>query len=213
MFVLPLLPYPHDALAPVMSARTLRHHHGKHHGGYVKELNALLAMADIVPDTLEDVIAAASKARNRALFNNAAQARNHSFFWTAMTDKPAPPTGALAAAIATRKGGLAALKASFVAAGVGQFGSGWVWMVSNAKGDLAITTSHDAQDWQGETDATPLIVCDLWEHAYYLDHQEDRRGFLEAWFDALPNWAFADQQFGAAQGKGETWTHPPAVAG
>ena len=211
MFLLPPLPYPHYAIAPVISARTLHHHHEKHHGGYVKALNALLEAVEIVPDTLEAVIAAAGKSRNRVLFNNAAQARNHSFFWDAMTDTPAPPTGDLAAAITAQMGGMAELKAEFVAAGVAQFGSGWVWLVSDASGGLAITVSHDAEDWRGETASTPLIVCDVWEHAYYLDHQEDRKGFLEAWFDALPNWAFAGEQYAAAQGKGEKWKHPPSV--
>lgn len=211
MFLLPPLPYAHDALAPVISARTLHHHHEKHHGGYVKALNALLETAEIVPDTLEAVIAAASKSRNRVLFNNAAQTRNHSFFWDAMTAKPAPPTGDLAAAITAQMGGMPALKEAFVAAGVAQFGSGWVWLVSDAGGGLAVTVSHDAEDWQGETAATPLTVCDVWEHAYYLDHQENRKGFLEAWFDALPNWDFASQQYAAAQGTGEKWKHPPAV--
>jgi Fe-Mn family superoxide dismutase len=177
----------------------------------VKALNALLETVEIVPDTLEAVIAAAGKSRNRVLFNNAAQARNHSFFWDAMTDTPAPPTGDLAAAITAQMGGMAELKAEFVAAGVAQFGSGWVWLVSDASGGLAITVSHDAEDWRGETASTPLIVCDVWEHAYYLDHQEDRKGFLEAWFDALPNWAFAGEQYAAAQGKGEKWKHPPSV--
>lgn len=212
MFLLPLLPYPHDALMPVLSARTMHHHHEKHHGGYVKALNDLLETADIVPDTLEAVIAAASKSRNQQLFNNAAQARNHSFFWAAMTANAAPPTGDLAAAISAQMGGLPALKAAFVEAGAALFGSGWVWLVSDAEGKLAITVSHDAQDWKAEAGATPLIVCDLWEHAYYLDHQEDRRGFLSAWFDALPNWAFAGRQYAAAQGRGEKWTHPAPVA-
>ena len=211
MFLLPPLPYPHDALAPAISARTLHHHHEKHHGGYVKALNALLENVEIVPDTLDAVIAAAGKSRNRVLLNNAAQARNHSFFWDATTDTPAPPTGDLAAAVTAQMGGMAELKAEFVAAGVAQFGSGWVWLVSDASGGLAITVSHDAEDWRGETASTPLIVCDVWEHAYYLDHQEDRKGFLEAWFDALPNWAFAGEQYAAAQGKGEKWKHPPSV--
>ena len=108
MFLLPPLPYPHDALAPVISARTLHHHHEKHHGGYVKALNALLEAVEIVPDTLEAVIAAAGKSRNRVLFNNAAQARNHRFFRDAMTEPPGPPTGDPEAAHPAQKGGNAA---------------------------------------------------------------------------------------------------------
>ncbi|WP_164156877.1 superoxide dismutase [Sandarakinorhabdus rubra] len=208
MFLLPPLPYAYDALAPVTSARTLHHHHVEHHGSYVKALNALLETANIAPDTLDGVMAAARQSGNRALFNNAAQARNHSFFWDAMTDTPGTPTGDLAAAITAQMGSLADLKTAFVAAGVAQFGSGWVWLVADAEGGLAITVSHDAQDWKGKTDATPLIVCDVWEHAYYLDHQGNRAGFLAAWFDALPNWAFAGRQYAAAQGYGPKWEHP-----
>ena len=211
MFVLAPLPFPHEALEPVISARTLRYHHEKHHGGYVKALNALLATAEIVPETLEAVIAAADKSRDRVLFNNAAQVRNHSFFWASMTPHRAPPAGELAEAISTQMGGIAALKAAFVSAGVAQFGSGWVWLVSDATGELAITVSHDAENWQGEAGSTPLTVCDLWEHAYYLDHQNDRKGFLEAWFDALPNWEFAGRQYAAAQGRGEKWQHAAAL--
>lgn len=212
MFVLSPLPFLHDALEPVISARTLRYHHEKHHGGYVKALNALLASADIAPDTLEAVIAAADAPRDHELFNNAAQVRNHSFFWAAMTPHRAAPEGELAAAITAQMGGLAALKAAFVAAGVAQFGSGWVWLVSDSAGELAITVSHDAENWQGEAGSTPLTVCDVWEHAYYLDHQNDRKAFLEAWFDALPNWRFASLQYAAAQGRGEKWQHPAPMA-
>lgn len=208
MFVLPPLPYPHDALEPVISERTLHFHHDKHHAAYVKTTNALLTEADIVPDTLEAVIAAADTAGNRKLFNAAAQTRNHSFFWDAMTAQHSPPEGDLAKAIALQLGGFQALKAEFVAAGVAQFGSGWVWLVSDNAGALAVTVSHDADDWRGETGSTPLTVCDVWEHAYYLDHQHDRKGFLEAWFDALPNWHFADRQYAAAQGHGKKWQHP-----
>lgn len=211
MFTLTPLPYAHDALEPVISERTLHFHHDKHHGGYVKTLNALLTDADIVPDTLDAVIEAADTAGSRALFNAAAQVRNHSFFWDAMTPDHAPPAGDLAKAITLQLGGVPALKAEFVAAGVAQFGSGWVWLVSDNAGALAVTVSHDADDWRGETGSTPLIVCDVWEHTYYLDHQHDRKGFLEAWFDKLPNWAFADNQYAAAQGRGKKWHHPAAT--
>ena len=208
MFVLPPLPYPQDALAPVISANTLHFHHGKHHAGYIRMLNTLLMEAGIVPETLDAVIAKAHASGNRALFNAAAQTRNHSFFWEAMTPNRTPPSGKLATEITQQMSGLEALKATFVAAGVAQFGSGWVWLVVDDAGDLAVTVSHDANDWLGEPGSTPLTVCDVWEHAYYLDYQNDRKAFLEAWFDTLLNWDFAEKQYAAALGRGTKWHHP-----
>lgn len=208
MFVLPELPFAYDALEPFMSARTLRFRHDKHHAGYLKALNEQLAAAGKSAGTLEAVILDASKADNRALFNNAAQVWNHSCFWLAMVPKRERPTGSLAVAIDKSFGGLAHLKTAFVKAGTGQFGSGWVWLVSDHSGNLRVRSTHDADDTVTQADTTPLLVCDLWEHAYYLDHQNDRKGFLEAWFDALPNWQFAASQYEAAQGRGEPWRHP-----
>ena len=206
MFVLPKLPYAIDALEPVISTEALRLHHEKHHGGYVTAVNALLQ--GMAPAALEAVIATAHATSDSKLFNNAAQMRNHSFFWVAMSAVPQTPEAALLAAIDAQMGGMAALKSAFIAAGAGQFGSGWVWLVADAAGALAVTTSHDANDWLGETGSTPLIVCDVWEHAYYVAYRNDRAGFLAAWFDALPHWQFAAAQYAAAMGEGEKWRHP-----
>ena len=211
MYVLPQLPYTYDALEPVMSERTVRFHHDKHHAGYVQALNEQLQVAGKPARPLESVIVDASQADDRKLFNNAAQAWNHSFFWLAMSAKSERPSGALSAAIDKTFGDFARLKMAFVKAGTSQFGSGWVWLVSDLNGALSVRATHDADDTLTLTGTTPLLVCDLWEHAYYLDHQNDRKGFLEAWFDGLPNWQFAARQYEAAQGRGEAWCHAPPL--
>jgi len=208
MFVLPDLPYRFDALAPIISERALRIHHDKHHGGYVKALNALLASSGRPPKPLEDVIAEAARSDDRKLFNNAAQAWNHAFFWMAMSPTPQRPSGILADAIDAGFQNLAGLKLAFVAEGVAHFGSGWVWLAADQIGAVRVLATHDANDTLDRAGLTPLLVCDLWEHAYYLDHQSDRKGFLETWFDTLPNWDFAGVQHAAAEGRESAWRHP-----
>ena len=203
MFTLPELPYGYEALQPTMSAETLHLHHDKHHARYFTVTNEILAGQDA--GSLEDVIVKAAQDGEKKLFNNAAQAWNHTFFWNAMTPQKAAPAGALADAIAAF-GGLDALKAKFTEEGAAHFGSGWVWLAAK-DGQLSIVQTHDGENLLTR-DLTPLLVCDLWEHAYYVDYRNDRAAFLKAWFDALPNWAFAEQQFAAAQGKGSAWRHP-----
>jgi Fe-Mn family superoxide dismutase len=127
-----------------------------------------------------------------------------------MSPTPQKAEGALAAAIDAAFGDIDKLKTAFVTEGIGHFGSGWVWLVADHAGALKVISTHDAEDTVTHADLTPLLVCDLWEHAYYLDHQNNRKGFLEAWFDALPNWAFAARQYDAALGRGEAWVHPAA---
>jgi Fe-Mn family superoxide dismutase len=212
MFVLPDLPYAYGALGPVISERTLHFHHDKHHATYVKTTNELLEAAKSSPESLEAVIREAQASGNKKLFNNAAQAWNHSFFWVAMTADPGKPPSELGAAIAGAFGDLGGLKKKFVEEGVAHFGSGWVWLVSDKEGKLQVRSTHDADDTVTKEGLTPLIVCDLWEHAYYLDHQNDRKAFLEAWFDALPNWTFAARQYAAARGDGQAWRHPSPQA-
>ena len=208
MFSLPDLPYPYNALEPVISDRTLHFHHDKHHAAYVKTTNELLEAAGKTPRSLEEVIRDAVGAGDKKLFNNAAQAWNHAFFWAAMTPDREQPEGDLDAAIKASLGGLPALRKLFVTEGANHFGSGWVWLVADEAGVLKVRATHDADDIVAHAGLTPLLVCDLWEHAYYLDHQNDRKGFLEAWFDALPHWSFAAFQLAAARGKGETWRYP-----
>jgi Fe-Mn family superoxide dismutase len=206
MFDLPDLPYPYEALEPTISARTMRFHHDKHHKAYVDTTNTLLK--DAAPGSLEAVIRAAKASGDQKLFNKAAQAWNHAFFWNAMAPGKTEPDSDLAIAISGAFGDLASLKQRFVAEGVAQFGSGWVWLTADRAGKLQVVTTHDAGEPVEDGGTLPLLVCDVWEHAYYLDHQNDRKGFLDAWFQTLPNWSFAASQFAAARGRGEAWRHP-----
>ena len=211
MFALPKLPYADDALAPVISAHTIAFHYGKHHAAYVKNLNALLAEKGDPAASLETVIAAAKASANAKIFNNAAQCWNHSFFWLSMSPTASSASEGLGKAIAAAYGDHEGLKTAFVAEGVGHFGSGWVWLAADRHGALKIFSTHDAETPLAHAELTPLLVCDLWEHAYYLDHQNDRKGFLESWFDRLANWAFASDQFAAAMSGAVGWRHPAAT--
>ncbi|HWE99387.1 MAG TPA: superoxide dismutase [Caulobacteraceae bacterium] len=197
MFELPDLPYAYDALMPVISDDTLHFHHDKHHAAYVKTTNELLQQAGRAAGSLEEVVAQAHRAGEKKLFNNAAQAWNHAFFWECMSAETQDPTGDLDEAVRKAFGDVAKLKEAFVTEGAGHFASGWVWLVADRSGAVKVISTHDAADTLTEEGTTPLLVCDLWEHAYYLDYQNDRKGFLGKWFDALPNWRFAGQQFDA----------------
>ncbi len=182
---LPSLPYEKNALEPHISARTLEFHYGKHHAGYVKKLNAAIdADSSLQGKSLEDIIGSASG----GTFNNAAQIWNHTFYWHSMSPSGGgAPTGKVAAAIDASFGSFDAFKAAFAKAAGGQFGSGWAWVVKDGDG-LAITTTGNAgtplTDGQ-----TPVITCDVWEHAYYLDYQNSRPGYVEAWWNLI-NWDF-----------------------
>jgi Fe-Mn family superoxide dismutase len=205
MFTLPELPYGYDALQPAMSAETLHLHHDKHHARYFEVTNEILAGKP--SGSLEDVIVKAAKDGDKKLFNNAAQAWNHTFFWNSMTPRKAAPAGALLDAITASFGGLDGLKAKFVEEGSAHFGSGWVWLAADKSGALKVVQTHDGENLL-TGHLKPLLVCDLWEHAYYVDYRNDRAAFLGAWFDALPNWVLAASQLGAVKGQGSLWTHP-----
>ena len=206
MFTLPDLPYGYEALQPTMSSETLHLHHDKHHARYFAVANEILKDRANV-GSLEEVVIKAAKDGEKKLFNNAAQAWNHTFFWVCMTPTKSQPDGDLAQAIAAAFGGLEGLKAKFVEEGAAHFGSGWVWLAADKSGALSIVQTHDGDDLLTK-DLTPLLVCDLWEHAYYVDYRNDRAAFLKAWFDALPNWSFAAKQLAAAKGQGAAWKHP-----
>jgi Fe-Mn family superoxide dismutase len=206
MFKLPDLPYGYDALQPTMSSETLHLHHDKHHARYFTVTNDLLKDKGDA-GSLEDVIIKAAKDGEKKLFNNAAQAWNHTFFWNCMTPAKGAASGDLAAAIAATFGDLAGLKAKFVEEGSGHFGSGWVWLAAGKDGALQVVQTHDGDNLLTRH-LVPLLVCDLWEHAYYVDFKNDRKAFLEAWFDALPNWTLAASQLAAAKGQGAAWKHP-----
>jgi Fe-Mn family superoxide dismutase len=204
MFVLPKLPYDYAALEPTISADTLHTHHDKHHRAYVEKTNELAKAAGLDGRPLEEVVREAQRKGDAKLFHNAAQAWNHAFFWRCMTpptDKgvAAAPTGALKAAIDKAFGSLNDFKDAFVTEGFEHFGSGWVWLVTGSQG-LKVISTHDADDTLIKDGLFPLMVCDLWEHAYYLDYKNDRKGFLEAWLDKVANFDFAAQQLAASDG-------------
>ncbi|CAN7471210.1 superoxide dismutase [Phenylobacterium sp. LjRoot219] len=204
MITLPELPYAYDALSPTISADTMHVHHDKHHAKYVENANKLVAEAGLEGRSLEDVVAEAERRGLPKLFNNAAQAWNHAFFWDCMTPKRRDPQGELAAAISQAFGGLPALREKFVAEGADHFASGWAWLAADGA-NLVVLSTHDAGTLAHDR-RTPLLVCDVWEHAYYLDYKQDRKSFIERWFDSVANWEFAEAQFAAAQGRSQPWT-------
>ncbi|MGD9874038.1 MAG: superoxide dismutase [Kiritimatiellia bacterium] len=193
-FVLPALPYPQDALEPHISARTMSFHYGKHHQAYVDNLNKLVAGTPQAAQPLEQIIRETAGATDKMpVFNNAAQVWNHTFFWNCMkAGGGGEPSGSLMKQIKKSFGSFAEFKTAFVAAGVGQFGSGWVWLVQD--GDkLAIVKTPNA-DTPLAHGQTALLTCDVWEHAYYLDYQNRRKDFVEVFLDHLANWNFAASQ-------------------
>jgi Fe-Mn family superoxide dismutase len=210
MIVLPKLPYAYDALAPTISETTLRTHHDKHHARYVEVANELLATTDHPGDSIEEVILKAWLRSAQKLFNNAAQAFNHEFYWSSMSPAPTAPSGELARALEGAFEG--DLRGRFIAEGLNHFGSGWVWLVSNG-GTLTTLATHDADTVVRMSGVTPLLVCDVWEHAYYLDRKNDRGAYLEGWWDRLANWAFADRQYQASLGRSARWTYPSGDLG
>ena len=193
---LPALPFAKDALEPHMSANTLDFHHGKHHNAYVVKGNELLASAGIETESLEALVRATAN-QGGPLFNNVGQHYNHSFFWNSLSPNGGGvPTDAIADKINADFGSLGAIRTEFINGGVGQFGSGWVWLVIDT-GSLEIVKSANAQT--PLTDGmTPILVCDVWEHAYYLDYQNRRPDFLSAFIDNLVNWDFANQNLAAS---------------
>jgi Fe-Mn family superoxide dismutase len=205
MFKLPELPYGYDALQPTVSETTMRTHHDKHHKAYVDTTNTLIGEKGLSGKTLEEVVAFAKEKGETKLFDQSGQAWNHAFFWECMTPNAAKPEGELAQAIDSAFGSLADLKTKFVAEGVGHFASGWVWLVSEG-GALKVISTHDADTALVHEGLTPLLVCDLWEHAYYLDYKNVRKEFLEKWFDGVANWAFAAKQLA-----GDAYRYPSPV--
>jgi Fe-Mn family superoxide dismutase len=186
-FTLPELPYSRDALAPHISAETLDFHHGKHHNAYVTKLNELVAAdAALAGKSLEELI----RTTSGAVFNQAAQVWNHTFYWHSMRPQGGgEPPSALRAAIDEAFGSVSSFKEKLSAAAVGQFGSGWAWLVRNGSGKLEIVQTSNAGCPLTEG-KTPLLTCDVWEHAYYIDHRNARAKYVEAWWN-LVNWDHA----------------------
>jgi len=194
-FTLPKLPYAEDALAPVVSAKTISFHYGKHHKAYVDKLNELIEGTAYAGLTIEEIVKKSVKdEKGKAIFNNAAQAWNHDFYWHSMAPKGGAPAGKIKKALEDSFGSVEDFNKSFKTAAVGQFGSGWAWLVAKG-GKLAIETTSNA-DTPIAHGGKPLLVADVWEHAYYLDYQNRRPDHVQAWLDKLANWSFAEENLG-----------------
>ena len=187
---LPALPYAKDALAPHISEETLEFHYGKHHQTYVTNLNNLVPGTEFEGLSLEDIIVKSSG----GIFNNAAQIWNHTFYWNSLSPNGGgEPTGALEEAINGAFGSFAAFKEAFTKCAVTTFGSGWAWLVKNEDGSLELVSTSNA-GCPLTSGQTPLLTCDVWEHAYYIDYRNARPKYLEA-FWAMVNWNFAAENF------------------
>jgi Fe-Mn family superoxide dismutase len=188
--ILPPLPYAKNALAPVMSEETLEYHYGKHHQAYVTNLNNLIKGTEFENMSLEEIV----KKSSGGVFNNSAQVWNHTFFWNCMKPNAGgAPTGKVADAISAKWGSFDKFKEEFQKSAVGNFGSGWTWLVKKADGSVDIVnTSNAATPLTTENKA--LLTVDVWEHAYYIDYRNARPKFVEAWWN-LVNWDFVNQNF------------------
>jgi Fe-Mn family superoxide dismutase len=200
-FVLPPLPYAEDALAPHMSAETLRFHHGKHHKAYVNKTNELLQdNGELSGASLVQVIREAKRSADNKLFNNAAQLWNHSFFWQCLAPAQGrQPDGKLAKLIEDGFGNVAAMLDQLHQEAVNHFASGWAWLVLD-RGTLRITSLHDADTPVAHEGMTPLFTLDVWEHAYYIDYRNERPKFASAILQNIVNWDFVGQNL---DGQGE----------
>ena len=186
---IPNLPYAMDALAPHISEETLTYHYGKHHVGYFNKLNNQLPGTDYENATLEDII---NKAEG-GMFNNAAQAWNHTFYWNSLSPNGGgTPTGRLAESINQSFGSFDQFKEDFTKAAASNFGSGWTWLVADDSGNLQIVNTSNADTPLRTAGMTPVLTCDVWEHAYYIDYRNNRGGYIDA-FWALVNWQFAEE--------------------
>jgi len=189
---LPALPFAADALAPHISKETMDFHYGKHHQTYVTNLNNLIKGTEFAELGLEDIVRKSSA----GVFNNAAQVWNHTFFWNSL--KPGgggEPAGALGKAIGAKWGSFAAFRDAFSKSAVGNFGSGWTWLVKKPDGSVDIVNTSNA----GTPLTTPdkaLLTIDVWEHAYYIDYRNARAKFVETFLNSLANWEFAARNFG-----------------
>mgnify|MGYP000952191288 CR=1 FL=1 len=180
---LPPLPYARNALAPHISAETLDFHYGKHHQAYVDNLNKMIPGTEFADATLETIV----KKAQGGMFNNAAQVWNHTFYWESLAPSGGSPTGRLAEALTATFGSLDEFRAAFNKVAMGTFGSGWAWLVQKPDGRLAIvSTSNAATPLTGED--RPLLTCDVWEHAYYVDYRNARQAYLDAFWKVV-NWA------------------------
>jgi superoxide dismutase, Fe-Mn family len=189
---LPLLPYANDALEPYISAETIEYHYGKHHQTYISNLNDLIKNTAFANSSLEDIV----KKSSGAIFNNAAQVWNHNFYWNCLKPNDGSiPTGALADAINSKWGSYDEFKKAFTQCAITTFGSGWAWLVKKADGTLdLVSTSNATTPIAG--DVKPLLTCDVWEHAYYIDYRNARAGYVDKFWNII-NWDFVATNFAA----------------
>lgn len=192
-FSLPELPYEIDALEPHISKETLEFHYGKHHNTYVVNLNNLVKETDHATKTLEEIV----KTSEGGLFNNAAQVWNHTFYWHCLSPNGGGvPGGELLKAIESSFGSFDAFKTQFTQTAITTFGSGWAWLVKDATGSLKLVSTSNAQTPLTDDNLTPLMTCDVWEHAYYIDYRNARPNYMEAFWQ-LVNWDFVEKNFNA----------------
>jgi Fe-Mn family superoxide dismutase len=188
-YELPALAWPENALEPAISAETLQYHHGKHHRAYVDNLNRLVEGTELAGRDLEEIV----RSSEGGLFNNAAQAWNHAFYWNCLAPDGAPaPGGPLAEAIERDFGSFDAFRESFSKTAATTFGSGWAWLVRTRGGRLEITSTSNAGTPLTEG-STPLLTCDVWEHAYYIDYRNARPAYIEAFWTRV-NWEFVGRR-------------------
>ncbi|MAT51842.1 MAG: superoxide dismutase [Fe] [Porticoccaceae bacterium] len=188
---LPELPYSIDALAPHISQETLEYHYGKHHKTYVDKLNGMIPGTEFEGKDLEAII----KTSSGGVFNNAAQIWNHTFYWNCLSPNGGgEATGAVAEAISAAFGSFDTFKEEFTNSAVGNFGSGWTWLVKKADGSVAIVNTSNAETPLTDEGVTPLLTVDVWEHAYYIDYRNARPAYMDA-FWKLVNWEFVNKNF------------------
>jgi Fe-Mn family superoxide dismutase len=190
-FELPDLPYAKDALEPYISKETLEYHHGKHHKAYVEKLNKLIEGTPFENRSVVDIIQQSSG----DIFNNAAQVWNHTFYWHCMSPQTGQqPQGKLFDKIKGEFGSFDEFKKRFAEAAVANFGSGWTWLVKNSNNTLSIVNTDDA-DTPIRTEGNPILTCDVWEHAYYIDYRNARAKYVDAFWNVV-NWQFVQENFG-----------------
>nr|AUG32279.1 superoxide dismutase [Paulinella longichromatophora] len=199
---LPALPYSIDALEPYISSQTLTFHHGKHHNAYVDKLNDLIKDSELSNKSLEEILVSTfNKASDVALFNNAAQVWNHSFYWKCMNPKTSGkpnPNGALIKKIKADFGSFESFLDQFKQAGMGQFGSGWAWLILD-QGNLKVTKTSNA-DLPLVHGQQALLTMDVWEHAYYLDYQNRRADYINTYLEKLVDWDFVESNYATFSG-------------
>lgn len=192
-FVLPKLPYEQSSLAPNLSKETFEFHYGKHHKTYIDNMNKLLDDSPFKDASLEEIVRKSSG----GMFNNSAQAWNHTFYWYCMSPNAGAPSAGLAKAVDTAFGSKDKMIEQFIAQGLANFGSGWTWLVKDKAGKVSIVNTSNA-DTPITKDLVPLFVADVWEHAYYIDYRNARKSYLEN-FPKILNWKFASEQFDGSE--------------